>query len=135
MEERLHYHDQMINTLATLNAKEEKIQLHAEDVLDFVSCTLEREGPEEQVVPGKQLTFLLVINSRLPRALSCSAIQVSLVKEEVEEVAIPEKRAVKRGQGLQRSPSGASNSLSMVSQKEEVEEEGKEPEDGRLDIA
>ena len=51
--------------------------MHAEDVLDFVSCTLEREGLEEQVVPGKQLTFLLVINSRLPRALSCSAIQVS----------------------------------------------------------
>ena len=57
--------------------QEEKIQLHAEDVLDFVSCTLEREGPEEQVVPGKQLTFLLVINSRLPRALASSALQVS----------------------------------------------------------
>ena len=52
--------------------------MHAEDVLDFVSCTLEREGPEEQVVPGKQLTFLLVINSRLPRTLSCSTIQVGL---------------------------------------------------------
>ena len=98
MEERLHYHDQMISTLSTLNAKvtctkmtereknipiekEEKVQLHAEDVLDFVSCTLEREGgPEEQVVPGKELTFLLVVNSRLPRALSCSALQVSPLK-------------------------------------------------------
>ena len=121
--------------------------MHAEDVLDFVSCTLEREGPEEQVVPGMQLTFLLVINSRLPRALSCSALQVflklwtfflpllqvSFVKEEVEEVVV-EKRAAKRGQGLQRSPSGASNSLSTVSQKEETEEEGEEMEDGRLDI-
>merc|ERR1719341_2961547 len=125
----------MINTLATLNnAKEEKIQLHAEDVLDFVSCTLEREGSEEQVVPGKQLTFLLVINSRLPRALASSALQVSFVKEEVEEEVVVEKRAAKRGQGLQRSPSGASNSLSTVSQKEETEEEGEEMEDGRLDI-
>ena len=52
--------------------------MHAEDVLDFLSCALEREGPEEQVVPGKQLTFLLAINSRLPRALSCSEIQVSV---------------------------------------------------------
>ena len=57
------------------------------------------------------------------------------MKEEVEEVAAPEKqRAVKRSQGLQRSPSGASNSLSTISQKEEVEEEGEEMEDGRLDI-
>ena len=56
------------------------------------------------------------------------------MKEEVEEVAVPEKRAAKRGQGLQRSPSGASNSLSTVSQKEETEEEGEEMEDGRLDI-
>ena len=123
--------------------------MHAEDVLDFISCTLEREGPEDQVVPGKQLTFLLVANSRLPRALSSSALQVpsqtldffrrtllqvSLVKEEVEEVAVPEKRAAKRGQGLQRSPSGASNSLSTVSQKEETEEEGEDMEEGRLDI-
>ena len=61
-------------------------------------------------------------------------MQVSFVKEEVEEVAVPEKRAAKRGQGLQRSPSGASNSLSTVSQKEETEEEGEEMEDGRLDI-
>ena len=54
--------------------------------------------------------------------------------KEVEEAAVPEKRATKRGQGLQRSPSGASNSLSTVSQKEETEEEGDEMEDGRLDI-
>ena len=60
-------------------------------------------------------------------------LQVSFVKEEVEEVLV-EKRAAKRGQGLQRSPSGASNSLSTVSQKEETEEEGEEMEDGRLDI-
>ena len=75
-DERLHFHDQMISTLATIHTKGEQTQLHAEDVLDFVSCTLEKEGPEEQVVPGKQLTFLLVINSRLPRALTCSTIQV-----------------------------------------------------------
>ena len=76
-DERLHFHDQMISTLATIHTKGGQTQLHAEDVLDFVSCTLEKEGPEEQVVPGKQLTFLLVINSRLPRALTCSTIQVS----------------------------------------------------------
>ena len=56
------------------------------------------------------------------------------MKEEVEEVVVPEKRAGKRGHGLQRSPSGASNSLSTVSQKEEVDEEGEELEEGRLDI-
>ena len=128
------YHDQMLATLAALPA-EERIVMAAEEVVELVSCTVTRTSLEEQLVPGQALSFSLVLTSRLPRAVTCSSLQVALVLEEPPEPEALRLPPGRRGVGLHRSPSAASSNLSAApSQVSEGEAEGEEPEDGRLDI-
>ena len=137
-EERQKYFDEMMSTLGALGGGE-SILVAGEEAVEFVSCCLERKNVEELVVPGARVTFSLVLTSSLPRPVSCSSLQLSLAREEpvaVAEAAAEKRTGVRRGPGLQRSPSGASSSSSTgpVSQGGEAEGEGGELEDGRLDI-
>ena len=133
LEERESFLEQMV---AALGDGEEEILVHAADILEVVSCTVDR-GPEEHLVPGAELSFSLVLTSRLPRTVSCSLLQVALEKLEQEPEPETERKssggARRGGSGLQRSPSAASSST-VLSLGPEQEVEGEEQEDGRLDI-
>jgi len=145
MENRIHYFHEMMKTLVGLE-NTEKILIHADDSLDLVSCNVDKSNVEEQLIPGKEVCFSVVLTSRLPLPLTATSLEVSVTKEESPpappstETTQGERQrgSGKRGSGLQRSPSGASSTLSSGLGNNNLQDEGEgeveELEDGRLDI-
>jgi len=109
--------------------------MHAEDIIDFISCQVDKTSEDQQIIPGSRLTFSLVLRSNLPKAIPCRALKISLslLEPDQPEVVMDRKNQTQVGQRrpVQRSPSVASNSqMEIQVQTDTSEVEG----DGKLDI-
>jgi len=110
------------------------IAMHAEDILDFISCQVEKSADDQQIIPGVKLNFSLVLRSNLPKAVTCNTLKISLSYVEPDEPEVVPDRKGKNIQrrAVQRSPSMASNNQVDLQVDTEVVTEG-EP-GGKLDM-
>jgi len=109
------------------------IAMHAEDIVDFISCQVEKTSEDQQIIPGVKLNFSLVLRSNLPQAITCNSLKISLTYLEPDrpEVVTDKKGKNVQRRPVQRSPSVASNSQIDVQVETEVTEG--EP-GGKLDM-
>jgi len=129
--DRKRFFDEITKTLDELSS--DTIAMHAEDIMDFISCQVDKTSDEQQIIPGVKLNFSLVLKSNLPKAITCNSLKISLshVEPDQPEVVTDRKAKTVQRRPVQRSPSVASNSqLDM-----QVEADTTEGEPGgKLDI-
>jgi len=128
--DREYYFGEITKTLNVLG--QDTIALYADDIVDFVSCQVDKTSHELQIIPGSRLSFSLVLRSNLPKALPCSSLKISLslIEEESTETVTSKKSHTQVGhtKSVQRSPSAVSNSQVEVQVEPdtcEVDEYGK----------
>eukprot|EP00092_Neocalanus_flemingeri_P030096 GFUD01032674.1.p1 GENE.GFUD01032674.1~~GFUD01032674.1.p1 ORF type:complete len:1160 (-),score=402.30 GFUD01032674.1:238-3717(-) len=129
--DREHFFGEITKTLDVLG--KDDIYMHAEDIVDFISCQADKTSDDQQVIPGSRLNFSLVMRSNLPRAIPCTCLKISLSLQEQDqpEAVLERKNPVGQRRPVQRSPSVASNSqLEVQLESDTCEVEG----DGKLDM-
>jgi len=109
------------------------IAMHAEDIVDFISCQVVKSSDDQQIIPGVKLNFSLVLKNNLPKAITCNTLKIALSHVEPDEPEVVPDRKGKNTQrrAVQRSPSVASNNQVEVQVETEVTEG--EP-GGKLDM-
>ena len=113
-EERQTYLDLFHTTMDKVKP-EGPLLMAAEDILQFVSCSLETEtGGAQQVIPGARVTFTVVVFSHLPSQVKSSALRLALAFTSREQLEQQETEAGPARKAVARSPSAASNNNSQL---------------------